>query len=71
VILWMDHLECVITFRDKGQGLRKPFACSSPAAVCGLDIVVAGRLTAEIRRSVELWVGCHAGRSKKTIPCEN
>ena len=36
--------------------------CSSPAAALAVsDVVVRGPVPAEIRKSVELWVGCIAG----------
>jgi SAM-dependent methyltransferase len=54
---------CVINLSaDKDQVLREAFRVLKPGGrVAVSDIVTRGEIPADIRRSVELWVGCIAG----------
>jgi SAM-dependent methyltransferase len=54
---------CVINLSaDKGQVLREAFRVLKPGGRFAVsDVVVRGELPAEVRRSMELWVGCVAG----------
>jgi SAM-dependent methyltransferase len=54
---------CVINLSaDKDQVLREAFRVLKPGGRFAVsDIVVRGEVPAEIRRSMELWVGCMAG----------
>ncbi|MGO8735997.1 MAG: arsenite methyltransferase [Terriglobia bacterium] len=54
---------CVINLSaDKDQALREAFRVLKPGGRFAVsDIVVRGEVPAEIRRSMELWVGCMAG----------
>ena len=54
---------CVINLSaDKGQVIREAFRVLKPGGRFAVsDIVVRGEVPAEIRRNMELWVGCMAG----------
>jgi ubiquinone/menaquinone biosynthesis C-methylase UbiE len=54
---------CVINLSaDKGQVLREAFRVLRPGGRFAVsDVVVQGHLPADVRRSLEQWVGCVAG----------
>ncbi|MGH9394922.1 MAG: methyltransferase domain-containing protein, partial [Terriglobales bacterium] len=54
---------CVINLSgDKAQTLREAFRVLRPGGRFAVsDVVVRGELAPEVRRSLELWVGCIAG----------
>ena len=54
---------CVINLSaDKAQVLREAFRVLKPGGRFAVsDVVVQGHLPADVRRSMELWVGCIAG----------
>jgi arsenite methyltransferase len=54
---------CVINLSsDKSRVLREAFRVLKPGGrIAVSDVVVRGEVPADIRRSVELWVGCVAG----------
>jgi SAM-dependent methyltransferase len=54
---------CVINLSaDKGRALAEAFRVLKPGGRFAVsDVVIRGEVPAEIRRSMELWVGCVAG----------
>ncbi len=54
---------CVINLStDKGRVIREAFRVLKPGGRFAVsDVVVRGEVPAEVRRSMELWVGCVAG----------
>jgi arsenite methyltransferase len=54
---------CVINLSaDKGQALREAFRVLKPGGRFAVsDVVVRGEVPPELRRNMELWVGCVAG----------
>jgi SAM-dependent methyltransferase len=60
---------CVINLsNDKGAVLREAFRVLKPGGRFAVsDVVVRGDVPADIRRSMELWIGCIAGALEDTV----